>query len=153
LTDIARSGARVLVAIPRRSTRERVAGLIADLGYEVVGVSDHQHLADELGDLLLDDELAQPAAIIADPTIPGCSGVSLLGALRALGWDIPLVFVIDSNNPLALRQTWTPGVAGVFVEPFRDDELQSFIDLILDPEVSGAVRAARVSALPEKVAL
>ncbi len=135
---------RILVGVADERTRARIAGAVGDLGYEVVNMADGYHLTECLADGILSGKTDQrPSLIIVSPILPGCTGLSLLGGLRDLGWSTPVVFVIRANDTRGRSQAWAEGLTGVFIEPFTDQELQSFASLVLDPEVSRAITDAR----------
>lgn len=127
---------KVFVGLADAATRAQVTEVIAELGYEAVAVGDGYRLAESLADPILgDDTASRPRAIIINPVLPGCTGFSLLSGLRDLGWSTPVIFIIDGDDLSARRRAWAQGASGVFVAPFDDQELRSFIEMVIDPEV------------------
>lgn len=135
---------RILVGVSDGRNRERIARAVGDLGHEVVAMADGYHLTECLADGILSGKCDQrPSLIIVNPILPGCTGLSLLGGLRDLGWQTPVVFIIRGDDYRGRSQAWAKGVTGVFIEPFTDEELRTFASLVLDPDVSRAINDAR----------
>ena len=132
---------QVLIAIAERACRERVARVIADLGCEVDAMGDGYRLTERLADSILGDtHRARPCLIIVNPILPGCTGISLLAGLRDLGWDTAIVFVIAAQD-VGRQLRWSHGASGVFVDPFDEDELRAFAEVVLDPVAKRTMRA------------
>lgn len=137
----------VLVGVSDRDLRRAVTGTLAARGHDVVAVPDGFHLTQRIADAILGDSRSRPELIIINPILPGCTGLSLLAGLRELGWDTPVIFLIDPNDEAARDQAWSPDVSGVFVEPVDLRELSAFVELVLDPQVGDTLRSLR-SPLP-----
>ncbi len=66
---------RVILAEDEDDVRKMVAAALRGLGYEIIEASSGAQLLDELGDSLLDGDLAsRPDIIISDIRMPGSPG-------------------------------------------------------------------------------
>lgn len=121
----------VLVALEDSATRARVSRLVESLGLEPISVADGIQLTEVLADSILGDGHQRPSAIVINPVLRGCTGFAVLSGLRDLGWTTPVIFIIDDAGD-GRYEPWANGVSGVFIEPFQDNELRDFLDLMIE---------------------
>lgn len=116
--------ARAIVAMAHRGRRARVAdGLrrdgwvvrVADDGYDLV------HLMEKA--LLSDDAGVRPDLIIADATLHGLMGLSVLQGIRQLEWTTPVIVLVDFNQPRTVELARELGATRVFEKPVDPDEV------------------------------
>jgi len=115
---------RVFVAMEHRGRRARVAdGLrrdgwvvrVAEDGYELVRLLEHA--------LLTEDQARRPDLIVADATLHGLMGLSVLQGLRQLEWTTPVIVIVDFNQPATFDLARELGATAVFEKPVDPDEV------------------------------
>jgi len=95
--------ARVLVAEDDADGREMLVIALRQIGAEVDAVADGGRFLVAIGSLYKDGTLMlRPDLIVTDVVMPVCSGLSVLEALRAAHWTIPVI-VISGKDDSAFR--------------------------------------------------
>lgn len=103
----------ILVADDEAAIAEMVATILRDEGYDVYCVSDGESV-------LLAIQIEAPDLLIMDNTMPVMTGIEVLRALRAHGFQQPIIIM----SALALVRTVEDhGASGFLAKPFSLDAL------------------------------
>jgi CheY-like chemotaxis protein len=109
---------QVVIAEDDVELRRVIADDLVRAGLPVVEISDGLSLLNRLEAVAAGTEAA-PAAIVADLRMPGCSGFAVLGAVRKLCIEVPVILITafgdDRTHALARRL----GAAAVLDKPFE----------------------------------
>jgi|GEM_PF-986269 len=124
--------AEALVGVAEARPRGEISEMLSRLGFAVSAEADGFRLIERIADAILGKAVERPALIIADALLPGCTGLSLLGGLRDLGWQTPVILLSPRSPDAARWQAWSSGVSGVFTAPYDMDELHSFVLSLLN---------------------
>lgn len=119
--------AEALVGVAEARPRREIGAMLSRLGFTVSSEADGFRLIERIADAILGKPVERPALIIADAVLPGCTGLSLLGGLRELGWQTPVILLGPRSPDAARRQAWSSGVSGVFTAPYDMHELHAFV--------------------------
>jgi CheY-like chemotaxis protein len=115
---------RVLVAEDDADVRQLVAVALRGLGYEIIEACSGAELLNELGDALLDGDVAgRPDIIISDIRMPGLSGLKLLAGLRQARWPTPIVLMTAYADLETREDARRLGADAFFAKPFDIDDL------------------------------
>ena len=100
--------------------------LVAD-GYEVGEYAR--------GDTLLEGLLNadKPGLIVADVRMPGGDGLSVLRALRGIGYDVPIVVITGFACEQTLNDAFRLGASVVLSKPFAMEDLRHVVGCFLPP--------------------
>jgi DNA-binding response OmpR family regulator len=121
-----------LVGIADPDLRSRVARVLRQAVCAAVTAGNGDFLVERMRDAETScPGDSRPDLIVADAVLPGCSGLSLLGRLRGLGWEIPIILLTEASNECARWEAWSRGVTGVFEKPFDLDVLCAFVRSVL----------------------
>jgi CheY-like chemotaxis protein len=109
----------VLLVEDEPAIRDLVADVLHDEGYDVVEAHDGVEAIHAL------DEHSRQAGglslLLMDMMLPGMDGLGVLGHLRALGVDLPVVAMSASRQQLAIAVS--AGVRAALYKPFDLNEL------------------------------
>ena len=108
---------RALIAMSHPQRRQHLAQLLREDGWTAVVVENGYELIGRMADALLDDRARRPDLIIADATMAGCSGTSLLEGIRQLHWVTPFFLITDFARPGAAAEALAVGPTQVFEKP------------------------------------
>jgi CheY-like chemotaxis protein len=111
---------RILDVDDDDAIRTLMTGALADAGYDVVPASS---AAAALA-LLAGHEVA---LIVSDLTMPGRSGIELLGAIRQAGSTVPFIIVTGSDMDRHAGAAAALRVAAVLPKPFPLAELGALV--------------------------
>jgi DNA-binding response OmpR family regulator/signal transduction histidine kinase len=133
----ARHGARIVVADANVETRDYIVRLFGE-GWRVEAVSDGLQALEAV-------RREPPDLMLADATMSGCNGVSLLGALRAdpRTRSLPVILLSARAGEEARLQALEAGADDCLVKPFAARELLARVEGILAlSRVRGEAQAA-----------
>jgi len=107
---------RVHVVDDDRSVRQAIETLLNSVGIPAV-----QHESAEA--FLSSRDVGVTECLVLDVRMPGMSGLDLVEAMRARGWDIPVVFITGHGDvPMSVR-AMKQGAVDFLQKPFNDQEL------------------------------
>ena len=107
---------------------------LRDDGHTVVVADDGFHLIQLMSGAILDESgtaATRPDLIIADVTMAGCSGMTILQGIRQLNWGTPVFLIVDFNHPETARAAFENGADRVFEKPIEVTEVRSAANVIL----------------------
>ena len=93
-------------------------------GYSVMGF-----LSTERVEQFLEEE--NPALLIVDRNLPGVEGSEFVSKMRALGYDIPVMFLTARDKESDLLEGFTSGGDDYMTKPFSSKELLVRIEALL----------------------
>jgi CheY-like chemotaxis protein len=97
---------RVLVAEDDEDGREVLTAALRQLGAEVDAVADGGRLLVAIAAQYRDgNALPPPDLIVTDVLMPVCSGLSVLEAMRAAHWTIPVIVITGRDSPAVRAST------------------------------------------------
>ncbi|MGC2412816.1 MAG: response regulator [Stellaceae bacterium] len=73
-----------------------------------------------------------PALVITDIVMPDMEGIELIRELRREAPTVPILAVSGSGRAVYLRAATAMGAAEVLAKPFRNDELLSLVEGLLE---------------------
>ena len=133
----------VVVVDDDPSVRKSIQTLLKREGYRV---SVH----DSADDLLQNLAFYPPTVLLTDMRMPSVSGVDLQTKLKALGYDLPMVFVSGESRPEEIIAAMKQGAIDFLLKPFTAqamlDALQKAMRVASD-HLAQATKANRVSEL------
>jgi CheY-like chemotaxis protein len=108
--------------------RQLVAVALRGLGYEIIEACSGAELLNELGEALLDGNVAgRPDVIISDIRMPGLSGLKLLAGLRQARWPTAIVLMTAYADLETREEARRLGADAFFAKPFDIDDLMTAI--------------------------
>lgn len=119
------AGSKVLVVEDDDSLREAIARLLGAAGIE----SGTYPSAEAL---LANGAAATAACIVSDWRLPELNGLEMLDAIRARGWQPPLILITAHDAPGLREEAARHGVAGYLAKPFRGTVLLDTIREAID---------------------
>ena len=148
---------RILVVDDHPLTRDALAGLLAQQGFEVVGQAASGEEAIELAREL------QPQLVLLDLTMPGLGGLAALPLVRAAAPGAEVVVLTAAEDDGSLLQAIRSGAAGYLLKSEPPGRIVEFLRGVARGEaaLSGAVarrlleqvrEEPRGNAVPEAVA-
>jgi two-component system NtrC family response regulator len=84
----------------------------------------------------------RPGAVLADATLPGCDGPSLLGRLRELGSDAVVVAAAPHDRVEAALDALRAGAESFLVRPFQPEQARVVLEKALEKRRLRGDRAA-----------
>lgn len=121
----------VLIVDDDPAVQDLLARYLSPRGYHVsaleAGVSLRERLARD-----------RPSLIVLDIMMPGIDGLRMLGELRSVGDDIPVIMVTALGSVKDRVAGLEMGADDYIVKPFEPRELMARIDTVLRRETSGA---------------
>ncbi|MDZ5455927.1 response regulator transcription factor [Azohydromonas lata] len=125
------------------------AAIVALLRSEGLAVQAHADAAD----FLQRRPLPGPSCLVLDVRMPGADGLDVQAQLRALGEDIPIIFVTGHGTiPMTVR-AMRAGAVEFLTKPFADDELLQAVRRALERDVAGWAARQDLKLLRERHAL
>ena len=119
---------RVIVAEDEADVRQLVAVALRGLGYDIVEACNGAELLDELGDVLLSDDLTgRPDVIISDIRMPGLTGLEILAGLRQAEWPTMIVLMTAYADVETREEAQRLGADAFFAKPFDIDDLMTAV--------------------------
>ena len=118
-------GGAVIISIVEDddSLREALVGLVRSCGYEARGFAT--------ADRYLSVRDGRCGCVVADVHMPGTGGIELIGRLRALGYDVPVIVITARPEPSLEREAFDKGAFCVLAKPFESEALIDCIDRAL----------------------
>jgi two-component system, sensor histidine kinase len=124
-------GALLVVIENEAAIREGMQALLQGWGYVVLTAP-----SPEIAIGLLRRSRRQPAAVIADYHLDGCTGADAIGMLRAgFGRDLPAVVITADRTPEVRREVEALGVP-MLNKPVRPAQLRSLLAKTLEPQAA-----------------
>ena len=147
---------RVLVVDDHPLTRDALAGLLAQHGFDVVATAGSGEEAIELAGQL------QPQLVLLDLTMPGLGGLAALPRVREAAPEAEVVVLTAAEDEGSLLRAIQSGAAGYLLKSEPPEKIVEFLRGVARGEaaLSGAVarrlltqvRETTRSAVPESVA-
>jgi DNA-binding NarL/FixJ family response regulator len=147
---------RILIVDDHPLTREALAGLLAQNGFEVLGQASSGEEAIDLAREL------QPQLVLLDLTMPGLGGLAALPLIRAEAPSAEVVVLTAAEDEGSLLQAIRSGAAGYLLKSEPPERIVEFLRSVARGEaaLSGAVarrllaqvREGSRSEVPESVA-
>lgn len=122
---------RVLVVEDDASMREAIERLLGAAGIEA-------KIYPSAEDLLANGAAATAACIVSDWKLPAASGLEMLDAIHARGWQPPLILITAHDAPGLREEAARHGVAAFLAKPFRGTVLIDAITSITRASDCGA---------------
>jgi two-component system NtrC family response regulator/two-component system response regulator HydG len=116
--------ATILVVDDEKNTREALAQILSEDGYDVIPASDGYQALDVIGRDL-------PDLILADLKMPGMSGIELLSQIRNKGYNIPFVLMTAYGTIDTAVEALKKGAEDYLTKPVDMEALQLQISKIL----------------------
>lgn len=110
------SGKRVLIVEDDVSMRVAIERLLNAAGFATAVYASAE-------ELLAVGPCEDDVCVVSDLTLPGQSGLVLLGALRARGWLGPLILITAHDSPRVRQEAARSGVAAYLAKPFPGSSL------------------------------
>ena len=120
-------GAVVLVVDDDESVRRALTRLLTTEGYEV-------HTYASAHELLMQGTPSGSVCALLDVRLPGLGGLELQSTLRAIGWDLPIVFMTGHGDVPTSVRAMKDGAVDFLSKPFGDGELLEAIGRALSRE-------------------
>jgi DNA-binding NtrC family response regulator len=127
---------KILVIDDEHVIRELMREILELGGYETVGADTPERAL-----ALLDEE--DISLVVSDIVMPGLSGLELLGAVRALHPDLPVVLVTGAGTDENVNEAVARGANGVVIKPFSHADLRSAVAGALTQSSSNPVTHAK----------
>jgi DNA-binding NarL/FixJ family response regulator len=126
---------RILVVDDHPLTRDALAGLLAQHGFDVVGQGESGEDAIELAREL------QPQLVLLDLTMPGLGGLAALPLIRAAAPETEVVVLTAAEDEESLLQAIRSGAAGYLLKSEPPERIVDFLRGVARGEaaLSGAV--------------
>ena len=128
---------RILVVDDHPITRDALACLLAQGGFDVVGEAADGHEAIELARSL------QPELVLLDLTMPGLDGLSALPGLREAAPDAEIVVLTASGTEDNLLTAIRAGAAGYLLKSESPDRIVTFLRGVARGEAALSGEVAR----------
>ena len=147
----------ILIADDHPLTREALASLLAQHGFEVVGqASDGQEAIAEAGRL-------RPKLVLLDLTMPGMDGLTALPYIREASPESEVVVLTASGTDENLLEAIRAGAAGYLLKSEPPERIALFLRGVADGEaaLSGSIarrlldrvrEGGRMGGVPDEVA-
>ncbi|MFO0552591.1 MAG: response regulator [Polyangiaceae bacterium] len=123
--------ARVVVADDDADIRTLLAVALRREGYEVVEAATGAELLEIVGDWLLFCDGPRPDAVISDIRMPGFSGTTVLGGLRATDKTIPFLLMTAFGSEQLEEYAREMGADGFYRKPFDVFEMVATLSALL----------------------
>jgi FixJ family two-component response regulator len=107
------------------SVREAMQALMKSLGFAAESFASAE-------EFLASDSRNRAACLITDMQMPGLTGLGLHDRLVALGRSIPTILITAYPDEMARARALKAGVACYLVKPFKEGDLLTCIDSVLD---------------------
>ena len=113
---MSRTAVTVAVVDDDFSVRRGLGRLLRSAGYRVETFSSAQEFLARNGSV-------QPACLVLDVSMPGQSGLQVHEALRADGYEIPVIFITGHGDVATAARAMKAGAAEFLSKPFDDEVL------------------------------
>ena len=90
-------------------------------------------------ELLAAGPVAGDACVVSDFKLPGMSGLELLAALHARGWQRPMILITAHDSPGVRKEAGQCGVAAYLAKPFLGTALVAAVKAAIAPAGAQAV--------------
>jgi DNA-binding NarL/FixJ family response regulator len=126
---------RIILADDHELSLDGVKRILRDKFDVVASVHDGLSLLDAVARL-------SPDVVIADITMPGCTGLEATGELKRRQCHVPIVILTVNNDPDVAREAFTAGASGYVVKAYMVYELETAINEALHgrPFISAGVQ-------------
>jgi DNA-binding NarL/FixJ family response regulator len=128
---------RILVVDDHPITRDALASLLAQGGFDVVGEAADGHEAIELARSL------QPELVLLDLTMPGLDGLSALPGMREAAPEAEIVVLTASGTEDNLLTAIRAGAAGYLLKSESPDRIVTFLRGVARGEAALSGEVAR----------
>lgn len=116
---------RILVIDDEHVIRELMREILELGGYDTVGAETPERAL-----ALLDEE--DISLVVSDIVMPGLSGLELLGEVRALHPDLPVILVTGAGTDEHVNEAMARGADGLVIKPFSHADLRSAVASALE---------------------
>lgn len=82
--------------------------------------------------LLALDQLDAPAVVLLDLRLPGMNGIEALEAIRARGWNLPVVFLTAFGDVPTVARAMKAGAFDFLEKPFRQQDIVEVLQAALE---------------------
>jgi FixJ family two-component response regulator len=96
--------------------RDGIRELVESLGYKAIAFESAQHF-------LASSVLAETTCLITDVQMPGSNGLELQEALKAQGYQTPIILITAYPNENYRTRALENGAIGFLSKPFNDGSL------------------------------
>jgi CheY-like chemotaxis protein len=117
--------------------REYVAGILADLNYNVLEASDGPS-----GLAVIRKSAHRIDLLLTDVVMPGMNGRELSNQARALAPGIKILFMSGYSEDAISRQGRLDPDVELIEKPFRSQELSARVHMMLAANIGGAARTS-----------
>lgn len=121
---------KVYVAEDDDDLRRLLVETLCEAEFEVLAASSGRDML-KLFSAAARGEVPLPDAIVMDVRMPKCSGVDVLSALRAAGWEQPVVMITAFGDPVLHADATRRGASIVLDKPFDASDLVRVLDILL----------------------
>ena len=118
---------RILVVDDSKAMRMIVVRTLHLAGYdehEIVQAANGREAVEAIS-------VAPPDLVLCDWNMPEMSGLELLTALRAAGWQVPFGFVTSEAAPQMREQALAAGAMCLIAKPFTPEDFQEALAPVL----------------------
>lgn len=123
----------IAIVDDNQDVRDAIHGLVRSYGHVAL-------VFDSARALLASPVLEHCACIVSDVQMPDMNGLDMQEALRAAGWNTPLVFVTGFPDAKLRQRAFDAGASCFLSKPFNSNELIHCIETAM-----GVANPARVS--------
>jgi FixJ family two-component response regulator len=109
------------------SVREALTNLLESVGL-------YAQTFESAEEFLLHSRQDIPSCLILDAKLPGMNGPEFQEHLRALGIEIPIIFITAHGDVPMTRRVMKAGAIEFLTKPFQKNELLSAVDQALDSD-------------------
>jgi len=119
---------RVILAEDDLEMRSMLAESLRRDGYQVVEAADGRALEALIRSSFHATPQGEPVdLIVTDVRMPGCSGLSVLEAVREAHWAIPVIVITAYGDEATHDEARQLGAVAVFDKPFDLDDLRTAV--------------------------
>jgi len=119
---------RVILAEDDREMRTMLAESLRRDGYQVIEAADGRALDALIRSSFYATPQGEPVdLIVTDVRMPGCSGLSVLEAVREARWAIPVILITAYGDEATHEAARRLGVTAIFDKPFDVDDLRTAV--------------------------
>ena len=111
---------RILVAEDQPGVRHGLVRVLESAGYEVSEACDGSEAVARLRESL-------PDLLLVDLRMPGLDGLGVLEAVRAEGWDLPVVVLSANDDSEVAKSAMRLGARDYLLKPFDIQRVQESV--------------------------